>query len=348
MINRRDYYFQRKKQYPNNEYVKNIYDKCNKLVKQNIKKFKKKYFENSFADRRNIWRTINFALYNKYDNKKIENKSIIINNSKITNTTEICEHFNSFFVSIGQELANKIPQSQNKYYEKLNINSMILYPTNELEIRSIISKLNTKKSSGYDNISVNMIQKSAYKLSTILKVLINKSFVTGQVPNNSKIAKIIPIFKNGNKELVNNYRPISILPVLSKVIEKVMNQRLTNFLEQSDFFYPNQYGFRKNSNCETAVLDIVSDIQINLDKQNVCGIISLDLCKAFDTVDHKILLNKMYDIGIRGNAYHWFENYLSNRYQFVYSNNYQSSYKKIICGVPQGSVLAPNSILNLY
>ena len=128
-------------------------------------------------------------------------------------------------------------------------------------------------------------------------------------------------------------------------MEKIMNHRLLNFLSKSRFFYPNQYGFRKNSNTETAVLDIISDIQIELDKNNICGIISLDLCKAFDTVNHRLLLNKMHDIGIRGNAYNWFKDYLTNRYQFVHTNNQQSSYKKNICGVPQGSVLAPSLFL---
>lgn len=93
------------------------------------------------------------------------------------------------------------------------------------------------------------------------------------------------------------------------------------------------------------LLDIISDIQLKLDNNNNCGIISLDLCKAFDTVDHKILLGKMYDIGIRGNVYNWFNNYLTNRYQFVYTNNKSSSFKKITCGVPQGSVLAPSLFL---
>lgn len=347
LIKQRDHYFYRKRVYPNNEHIKNIYNKYNKLVKQHIRQAKRTYFENAFYNQnhKNVWKAINFAIYNKSRDKINKIKALTKNDDLIDDPKEICEYINTFFVTIGQELANKIPKSDNEYLDKPNQSSMFLRPTNENEIKTVISNLKSKKASGYDNISVSMIKKAQAKLATILKHLINKSFSTGTVPDASKTAKIIPIFKSGNKELVTNYRPISLLPILSKIIEKIMNIRLVDFLEKSSFLFQGQYGFRKNSNSETAVMDIISDIHIKLDKNENCGIISLDLCKAFDTVDHKILLSKMYQIGIRGNAYTWFCNYLSNRYQFVYANSQSSSYKRIVCGVPQGSVLAPSLFL---
>src|SRR3978361_443327 len=160
-----------------------------------------------------------------------------------------------------------------------------------------------------------------------------------------KLQKLFQFLKVKKKKHVNNYRPISILPILSKIIEKVANNRLSNFLHQNSLLYNNQYGFRKNSNTENSVLDIVSDIQLKLDKKFKCLILSLDLCKAFDTVNHKILLEKMYEIGVRGFANAWFKNYLDNRQQFVRFSKSESSMKKITCGVPQGSVLAPTLFL---
>lgn len=169
---------------------------------------------------------------------------------------------------------------------------------------------------------------------------------SGIVPDQYKIAKIIPILKNGDKEITSNYRPISVLPILSKIMEKIINSRLQEFLDDNKLLCNYQYGFRKNSDAETAVTDIISEIQLQIDKNYKCGIISLDLCKAFDTVDHKILLDKMNDLGIRGIAHKcWFRSYLSNRFQFVYLNNSKSSLRKITFGVPQGSVLAPTLFL---
>lgn len=347
LIKQRDYYFQRKKIHPNNKYIKKIYDDYSKLVKQNVRRAKINYFRNTFdnLNHRNIWRSINFAISNRHEEKSNEVKTLNINNKTISDSKEICEHFNNFFVNIGKDLASKIPISNKNYTEKMYKDSMTLIPTDKYEIMNVIDNLNTKKSCGFDNISINMIKKSKRNICNILELLINNSFQTGIIPDKTKIAKITPIFKNGNKEHVTNYRPISVLPIISKIMEKIMNKRLLNFLQKSKFFYPNQYGFRKNSNSETAVVDITSDIQLQLDKKQNCGIISLDLCKAFDTVNHEILLKKMYDIGIRGNSYNWFKNYLTNRYQFVSINNHSSSYKKIICGVPQGSVLAPSLFL---
>lgn len=160
LISQRDYYFERKKVYPNNELIRNIYNKCNNLVKQSIRKAKKNYFENKFTNvnSKNIWKTINFAMHNKSENKTNEIKTLIKENNKITDPHEICEEFNNFFVNVGQDLANKIQKSDRDYPDKLHQNSMILNPTNENEAKNFIKKLINKKSSEYDNININMIK----------------------------------------------------------------------------------------------------------------------------------------------------------------------------------------------
>ena len=221
-----------------------------------------------------------------------------------------------YFINVGAELASNIPISNNIYPNRLQQNSVILSPTDEVEIKNIIGNLNKSKASGYDNITVNMVKLSKNEISVLLTILINKSFESGIVPSQSKIAKVTPIFKNGDKEIISNYRPISVLPILSKIIEKVVNLRIQNFLINHHLLYANQYGFRKASDTETAVLDTISEIKMQIDKNYKCGIISLNLCKAFDTVNHKILLGKIHDLGVRGIVHTWFANYLSNKFQY--------------------------------
>ena len=238
LIRQRDYYFQRKKLYPNNKYIKNMYDKCSKMVKKNIKTTKRNFYKNMLdnTNSKSVWKAINFAIYSKCDYKLNEIKTLYKENTTITDSKEICELFNDFFINVGQNLANKIPKSDKEYAEKVLKNSINLELTNEIEIQSIIANLNSKKATGYDKISVNMIKKRKNQLSKILTKIINRSLSTGTIPDNAKIAKIIPIFKSGNKQIVTNYRPISVLPVISKIIEKVMLQRLQNFLQKYDFF----------------------------------------------------------------------------------------------------------------
>ena len=175
----------------------------------------------------------------------------------------------------------------------------------------------------------------------MLSHIINCSLLSGIVPSKLKIAKVIPIFKNGHREDMYNYRPISILPCFSKNVEKIIANRLLSFLLKYNILYDHQFGFIPGKNTTHAILSLV-DYLINSFEDNklTCGIF-LDISKAFDTIEHNILLNKLYKYGIRGNMLDWFMNYLSNRYQFVSINNTSSSFLGIECGVPQGSIIGP-------
>ena len=164
------------------------------------------------------------------------------------------------------------------------------------------------------------------------------SLSEGIFPKLNKEASVCPIYKKDDKEKCANYRPISLLPNLSKLFEKVMYARLEHFLKTSDILYKFQFGFRKEHSTNHALLSIVEEIRHSLDKKMyTCGVF-IDLEKAFDTVNHKILLSKLYHYGIRGVANSWFSSYLSNRYQTVSTNNTTSSRQLITCGVPQGSI----------
>ena len=155
------------------------------------------------------------------------------------------------------------------------------------------------------------------------------------------MAKIVPTFKSGSPEDLNNYRPISLLSVFSKIIEKIMHQRLYIFLQENNIIYRSQYRFQKNKSTIHSLIEIVEKIRNSIEnKKYGCGVF-IDLKKAFDTVNHKILLLKLEHYGIRGKSLEWFASYLSNRSQFVILNNISSNTKNVSCGVPQGSVLGP-------
>ena len=174
-----------------------------------------------------------------------------------------------------------------------------------------------------------------------LTIIINQSFKTGLFPNNLKIAKVVPIYKKGEVHLLDNYRPISILPSVSKVVERVMHNQLHEYFSNENIYYSSQYGFRTKHSTELAAIELVDRIINSLDNDKVPINIFLDLSKAFDTLDHKILLYKLKYYGITGISLQLLENYLSNRKQYVEISDTKSGYLPITTGVPQGSILGP-------
>ena len=175
----------------------------------------------------------------------------------------------------------------------------------------------------------------------ILTLIINQSLCTGIVPHSSKIAKITPIYKKDDIHITDNYRPISLLPIISKVLEKVVFLQLYDYFVKNNLLYDSQYGFRKLHSTELASLEFTDKIINNLDQGKLPLAIFLDLSKAFDTIDHSILIHKLHYYGVRGTSLDWFKSYLCNRTQFVQYNDCNSSQSKITTGVPQGSILGP-------
>lgn len=222
-----------------------------------------------------------------------------------------------------------------------SVESIYLQPTTEPEILSIIKSLKSDASAGHDQLKCTTVQKLAPVLTPILTKLINLSLKEGQFPDSCKIARVIPIYKGSLKTQTSNYRPISVLPILSKIYESVIYNRLNNFLEKKSFLYAKQYGFRKKSNTLSATNDLINKLRTSIDNRNYVIAILIDLQKAFDTVSHEILLKKIEKTGVTGPALKLIKSYLSNRKQYVNIGDKNSQLESINYGVPQGSILGP-------
>jgi hypothetical protein len=214
-------------------------------------------------------------------------------------------------------------------------------PTTEQEINNVVQALESKKSSGKDELSVDIMKKSVHTILKPLAYICNKSMEFGYVPSSMKVAKVCPIHKDGSHSDLNNYRPISVLPSFSKILEKIVYSRFYNFVLKNNILFENQFGFQTAKSTYMALMILYDKISEALDKgEHVIGIF-VDLRKAFDTIDHSILLSKLSYYGIRGVALKWAASYLSNRQQYVSCHGYDSQLKTVTHGVPQGSILGP-------
>jgi len=207
---------------------------------------------------------------------------------------------------------------------------------------SLLSKLCKSKATGLDTISAQLLGECADLIADPMCSFFNQSIRSGIFPQEWKCAKVIALFKEGNHSDLNIYRPISIVPIVAKVFERIIYDQVYGYLTENNLISSQQTGFRSLHSTVTALLEATNNWAFNIDSGSVNAVVFLDLKKAFDTVDHSILLSKSFEYGIRGIAYEWFRSYLDNR-------NQQCSNSQILtCGIPQGTILRTTLLFILY
>ena len=328
------------------------YQKCLSKLKRycKINYYKQKCLDFK-QNSRKLWKLINAAT------SKMNDKSSIVDcikngNLSIFKSTAIVNEMASYFATVGKKFADKIEKPQNPvsyYNDKIPRckNSIFLRPTNATEINNIINELPNKQSSGHDHVSNCLLKKLVFCLVEPLVIIFNKSLTEGTFPELMKIADVAPLHKGKSKTLVTNYRPISLLLTISKVLEKIMYKRTYEHLNKTDQIYKSQYGFRAKHSCENAISELLGDVIKNRDMGIHTVSVFLDLSKAFDTLQHNVLYEKLERYGIRGLSLEWFKSYLTDRSLRVKcktSDDGEMTYSELHSvqyGTPQGSCLGP-------
>ena len=315
-------------------------NKCNKVIKRAKSNHHQKILNENVSNPSKFWKAISSVFPNKtrkvvtttYD--KEERISVVNNFSRYFSTAvHILKSISIPLTNFTWRFTKLIPSRTNKTF--------VLGYVSKVFIEKELRLLKRQKATGIDDLPPGLLKDCAKVISGPLSHIINLSIKTCTVPFIWKIAKILPAFKSGNSSLPENYRPISILPVLSKILEKAVHAQLTEFLEIENLLNDCQYGFRSKRSTKLASTLLCDKIRKEIDGGNMVGAIYIDLTKAFDTIGHNVLLNKLPSYGIHGNDLSWFTDYLFNRSQVVEINNVRSKYEPIYSGVPQGSILGP-------
>ena len=323
------------------------YKQYKTLYFRTLRGAKKLYFTNKLKENaknpKKIWQTLNEILGKT---KKCESPSEInINDVPETDPTKIADHFNTFFTSVGKKIANDVQNVSVQPEDYINygreIPQLVLGNTTREHILKIISKFKAKPSKDIHGVSTKMIKFIGPEIAKPLAHIFNLSLTNGTFPEMLKQCRVIPIFKAGSHLECDNYRPISLLSSISKILEKIVAEKLLFHLNSNDLLYTHQYGFIPNRSAEQNLLHIVNYVTAALNDGNFCVGVFLDLKKAFDVCSHSILLKKLNKMGINGTAHKWFENYLKGRSQKVDINGHLSSEQELDISVIQGSTLGP-------
>ena len=322
----------------------NAYRNCLNLALRNAKK---RYFKMEFAKHRNnpkqTWETLNELLQRKTSNKELPNKFVSDLGIDVESDVSISKEFNKYFAEIGQKLKNKITTPASDPIDNLEDflgEIMILSPTTGNEVEEIISGLNDV-GGGIDGINSRICKNTYQSILPHLVYFFNLCMKEAVFPTKLKIAVIKPIFKAGDTTSFSNYRPISILPFLSKILEKIIYIRLLNHFINNELLSDRQFGFRKGLSTFMPILLIQDLITKAFEEDKYVVGIFLDLKKAFDTVDHNILCKKLEKYGVFGKAFHILKSYLRDRTQTVNIRDTHADIRNIDIGVPQGSILGP-------
>lgn len=320
---------------------KNMYNKVIRRAKKDY--FTKKIQDNQF-DMKQTWDILRKATGQKKD-RSSNIDQLLCNNRLISDSRGIANTLNTHFCSIASTINESIlptDRPPDNFNSPSIDNVFSLTSTSEIEIVSIFKAMKTKNSTDYQDLSSNFLSKCIDIIASPLKHIFNLSFQQGIVQNQLKIAKVVPIFKKGgSSENVNDYRPISLLSTFSKILEKLVSNRVVSFLQENNIIDKYQFGFQASNSTVHPMIHLLNKVSNALNQNHYTIAIFCDLQKAFDLVPHDVLLMKLRKIGFGDGAVEWFASYLSNRKQYVNANGVNSDLGLISSGVPQGSILGP-------
>ena len=331
---------------PNNESLCDKYKRYRNLLCRIMRNAEKDFYtrliEEAEGDQGRAWHVINNLMGRKKKKQSIPDEIILNDGTVVEGKNNVHKALNEHFVNVGQELASKISALDKKpedfFHEMTDSGSFYFNPITEHDVFTSLSSLSIRKSFGPDCIHPRFVRDIAEEIASPLAHIANLSVESGTFPVELKLAKVVPLYKAGDRKKATNYRPISLLSVFAKVLEGLVHDRLVSFFEGKHLLTDSQFGFRKNKDTKAALIRFISSIQQSLDDGLKTAAVYIDLRKAFDTVNHQILLNKLSRYGIRGVMFDWFKSYLSDRMQFIENKDEGSLLR---CGVPQGSKLGP-------
>ena len=329
--------------YKNREISRNDYNIFRNRLNKEIDVKKKQYFQKLFLDSKNdmkkSWKTLRSLMGTDGKNKSA---SFISENNNSDENFEILNKFNDFFAKIGHSLADQVPNSDLDAcsYIDANPQSFFLYPVSPAEINSLILKLKNTKTQ-IDELPVYIFKKIVTSIEYPLSFIINTSYLQGVFPEKLKTARITPIHKNGDNITPSNFRPISSLHYISKIYEKTVSDRMMSFCSRCSLISHEQFGFQAGVSTCHALIRLTEILYQALNENKFNFTLLIDIRKAFDCVDHSILISKLQKYGIRGLPLSWFRSYLKNRKCFIEYSDIKSNINVFNTGVPQGSILGP-------
>ena len=333
-------------QYKYQQYIETR-NKAKRELRKSVKEYERKISHESKHNAKGFWR---------YVNTKLKRTTGVCNLLKpdgllTTNDQEKCKVLNDFFSSVfTREDLNNVPKLPKRNKEQF-MGPDGLLTTKEHFLKDVVisreavekklNNLNPNKATGPDKLPALILKELASELSTPLHIIFNKSISEGYVPGKWRTAEVTGIFKKGSKNLASNYRPVSLTCILCKVLESFIRDALLNYMEENKMFSKCQHGFRRHRSCVTQLLEVMNDLSSFEEDKIDFDILYLDFAKAFDTVPHQRLINKLEAYGVEGAILKWISSFLSNRTQRVRVNNSYSNSTPVHSGIPQGSVLGP-------
>ena len=306
------------------------------------KHFKEQYDQSlNEQNYKKAWDITRFLIDGKSNFSKNKVTEYIVNNKKMTDPVAIANSFNDYFINVGKSLANNIvSQIDPLSYIDKSKNCITDIAVTVNDVKTIVSQLNNS-AAGPDDLPASIMKQVSNEYCIPLTHLINLSVLQGDFPSEMKLAKVLPIYKADNHQLIQNYRPISVLNFFSKVYERIIYNNLLDFIMDNNILYDKQFGFPKGHSTTHAIITLVDKVSKSLDKGKLVGGVYLDIRKAFDSISYQIFLDKLHKIGIRGNVHCLLKSYLMFRSQYVICNGATSDVKFVEFGVPQGSILGP-------